>query len=133
VHHERQHFELVIREAKENTCAHIVQTCLHSAVKGGEVIEVVALDRLRVHQFIGGFVVGLLEEDVGANVGCLQFLVILNRRSGNVDIDAADGAVVIFSCVDGVNGVHYIINRAIDRVLAHFQGQGACDPFFPAA
>ena len=41
-------------------------------------------------------VIGLLEEDVGADAGFLQQAVVVHGGCRNVDVDAADGAVFMF-------------------------------------
>ena len=69
------------------------------------------------------FVVGLLEEDVGADAGFLQQAVIVNGRCRDVDVDAADGSVLMFDAVDRFDGFQIIIHCISDRIFAGFKGE----------
>ena len=67
-------------------------------------------------------VVGLLEEDVGADAGLLELAVVFDGGGGDVDVDPADGAVFVLDGVDGLNTFEDVLNRVVDRVLARLDG-----------
>ena len=69
------------------------------------------------------FVVGLLEQDVGADSGFLQFTVVLHGGCGNVDVHAADVTVFMMDGIDCFDGFQNVLDRVIDRVLPGFNGQ----------
>ena len=69
------------------------------------------------------FVVGLLEQDVGADAGFLQLAVILHRGGGDVHVDAADVAIFIVNGVDRMDALQDIFNGIVHRVLPGFDGQ----------
>ena len=68
-------------------------------------------------------VIGLLEQNIGANARLLQLAVVLHGGGGDVHVHPADGAVFVFDGVDGVDAVQHILNGAVDRVLAGLDGQ----------
>ena len=67
---------------------------------------------------VGLLVVGLLEEDVGADAGLLEFAVVLDGGGGDVDVDPADRAVLVLDAVDGPDAFKDILDRVVLRVLA---------------
>lgn len=73
--------------------------------------------------FVAFLVIGLLEQDVGADAGVLQHSVFLHRSSGDVDVDPADGAVFMVDGVYGFDTLQYVFDRVVDRIFAGLQGQ----------
>ena len=96
---------------------------LHGAVHRLGVVGVVALGARGVERLVGRLVVGLLEEDVGADARVAQAAVVLDRRGGDVHVHAADGAVAVADRVDGVDGFEDVLQRVVARVLARFERQ----------
>ena len=72
---------------------------------------------------IGGTVVGLLEENVGAYACLLKFSVIFYRGGGDVHIHATDGSILVTDGVDGFDGIQHILYGAHLGVLARLQCQ----------
>ena len=69
------------------------------------------------------FVVGLLEQDIGADARLLQLAVVLHGGGGDVHVHPADGPVFVLDGVDGVDAVQHVLDGAVDRVLAGLDGQ----------
>ena len=69
------------------------------------------------------FVVGLLEQDIGADAGVLQLAVILHRGGGDVHVDATDVAVFIVNGVDRVDALQNIFDGIVHRIFPGFNGQ----------
>ena len=76
-----------------------------------------------VQRLVVFLVVGLLEEDVGADAGVFQLLVVLYRGGGDVDVHAPDGAVFMLDAVDGLDAFQNVLDGVVDGVLAGLQGQ----------
>ena len=110
-------------QTEEDAQAHVVDAALHGPVMGLGVVGVVALGSGGVEVFVGLLVVGLLEENVGADARLLELAVVLHRGGGDVHIHPADGAVFVLDGVDGLNGLQYVFQGAVHRVLAGLQGQ----------
>ena len=72
---------------------------------------------------IGILVISLLEQDVGADASLVEFAVVFHRGGGDVDVDTADGAILVFDRVDRMDGVEDILDRVVDRVFTGFDGQ----------
>ena len=72
----------------------------------------------RVQLEIAFLVVGLLEQDVGADAGLLELAVVFDRGGCDVDVDAADGAVLVLDAVDGLDALEYVLDGVVDRVLS---------------
>ena len=68
-------------------------------------------------------VVGLLEELVGADLGFVKLAVVLDRRGGDVHVEAADGAVLVLDRVDGLDGLEDVLDRIVLGVLARLKEQ----------
>ncbi|KAF5053122.1 hypothetical protein DSECCO2_401610 [anaerobic digester metagenome] len=123
VEHQSQHFELIVIEAEQNSRAHIVQARFHRSVEGGQVIVVVALGSAQMHGFVGGLVIGFLEQDIGSDAGILEAAVVLHRGGRNVDVHPANRAVITVGVVDCLDGLHQIVHVAVDRILTGLQRQ----------
>ncbi len=111
VHH-GQHLEAVVVQAEQHADAGVVDAALHGAVDGAEVPVVVALGAGQVHLLVGGAVVGLLEELVGADVAGLEPAVVLDVEGGDVHVEAPDLAVARLHAVDGLDGVVDVVEAA---------------------
>lgn len=110
-------------KAEENAESHVVDAALHGAVVRFGVIGVVGLRSLRVKLLIGLAVVGFLEELVGADLGFVKLAVVFNRRGGDVDVQAADLAVLVLDRVDGLDGLEDVLDRIVLGMLAGFKQQ----------
>ena len=62
--------------------------------------------------------IGLLEQDIGADAGLLELSVVFHGRRRDVDVDAADRAVLVLDAVDRLDAVENVLDRVVDRVLA---------------
>ncbi len=87
------------------------------------MVLVVALGAAPVHLQVGGLVVGLLEQHVGADAGVFQELEVLHRGGGDVDVHPPDGAVLELQGVDDADAVEDVVDGAVLRVLSGLQGQ----------
>ena len=116
-------FITVFVQSKKNADSHIVDAALHGSVHCGSVVIVVMFRTGRVELQITFFMVSFLEQDISADAGFLQKAVIIYRCSGNVDIDAPDGSVLMLDAVNGINTVQIIIHGIVHRILACFQSQ----------
>ena len=87
------------------------------------MVGVVALGPGGVQVLILLLVVGLLEEDVGANARLFQLAVVLHGGGGDVHIHPADGSVLVVDGVDGVDALQQVLHGVVHRVLAGLQGQ----------
>ncbi len=68
-------------------------------------------------------VIGLLEQDIGADTGVLELSVILNGGRGDIDVDAADRAVLVLDRIDGVDTLEDVLDRVHHRILAALDGK----------
>ena len=123
VHEKAGELVAVFVQTEEDADAHIVDPSFHGAVHGRRVVVIVVLGPCGVELEITLFVVGLLEEDVGADACLLEKPVVVHGGGGNIDVDPADGAVFMFDAVDGVDAVQVVVHGVVDRVLPRFQGQ----------
>jgi hypothetical protein len=128
--HEHAHgFVLPVIESEQRTDADILDASGHGAVMGFGVPFVVALGTALVDRQVGGLVVGLLEQDVGADASVLQLHIVGHRGRGDIDVGAADITVLELQAVDGLDAFQDVVDGAVDRILAEFQGQ----PLVPEA
>ena len=123
VHQQARELIAVQLQAEEHPQAHVVNAALHSPVHSLGVVAVVALGAGGVQVLVALLVVGLLEQDVGANARLLQLAVVLHGGGGNVHVHPADSPVFVLDGVDGVDAVQHILDGAVDRVLAGLDGQ----------
>ena len=70
--------------------------------------------------FIALFVVGLLKQNIGADLGFLELAVVLDRGSCDVHVRATDCAVLVLDRVDGLKALEHVLDRIVDRVFAQF-------------
>ena len=68
-------------------------------------------------------VVGLLEQDVCANLRLLEQTVIIDGGCGDINVDAADCAVFMLNAIDGLNAVKIIFHGVMYRVFPRLQSQ----------
>ena len=79
--------------------------------------------------------VGFLKKYICANTGFVQFTIIFDTGCGNIDINAANGAVFVFDAVNSFDAFQNIIQWIIYRVFTCFQSQALmshilkCDNF----
>ena len=123
VHQQPGELIAVQLQAEQHAQAHVVNAALHGPVHGLGVVAVVALGAGGVQVLVALLVVGLLEQDVGADARLLQLAVVLHGGGGDVHVHPADGAVFVLDGVDGVDAVQHILNGAVDGVLAGLDGQ----------
>ena len=123
MHEQSHHVVAVVRQSEQRPDTHIVDATQHGAVHRLGVVCPVALGPRRVQSLIGSAVVGLLEEDIGANARILQSSVVLHRSGRNVHVYAAYRPILMAYRVDGLDGFQYIFYRTHLRVLARLQGQ----------
>jgi len=123
VHEDADEVILVIVQAEQNSQSNVVDAAFHCAVHSFSVVRVVVLRAGRVKDLIVFLIICLLEQDVGANAGVLQTLVVFYRRGCNVDIDSSDGTVFMLDVVDRVDGFQHVFNWVVDRVFAAFQSK----------
>ena len=123
VHEEGGEFVAVAFEAEEYAESDVVDAALHGAVHGLGVVGVVVLGTGGMELLVAFLVVGLLEEDVGADAGVLELAVVLDGGGGDVDVDAADGAVLVLDVVDGLDGLEDVLDGVVDGILAAFDGE----------
>ena len=87
------------------------------------MISVVVLGAGGVQIFVVFLVVRFLEEDVSADTGFFQFPVVLDGGGRNVDVHAADGAVLMLDAVDGLDALEDVLYWVVDGVFAGLQGE----------
>ena len=87
------------------------------------VIAIVGLRSLRVQLFVGRLVIRFLEELIGTDLGVVQLLVVFYGRCRDVDVDAADGAVLVLDRINRLDGVKDVFDRVVLRVFARFEKQ----------
>ena len=80
-------------QAKEHAQADVINAALHGAVHRLGVVGVVVLGSRGMQRFIALFVVGLLEEDIGADAGVVELFVVLDGGGGDIDVDAAPDSI----------------------------------------
>ena len=123
VHEQAGKLVLILLQAEEDAQAHVVDAAGHGAVHGLGVVVVVVLGAGGVQLQVALLVVGLLEEDVGADAGLLEHAVFLDGGGRDVDVHAADGAVLVLDGVDGADALQDVLDGVVDRVLAGLDGQ----------
>ena len=80
--------------------------------------------KIRTYNYPQGFfMVGFLEQNVGADAGLFEQPVIVHCGGGDIDIYPADCAVFMFDTVNGVDAVQIVFHGVVDRILACFQRQ----------
>ena len=92
---QRQGLETPVVEAEEHAQAHVVAARFHGPVLPVEPPQEVRLGPALVDAGVGGPVVGLLEDLIGAYAGVLDQAVSLHVQGRAVDVDAADLAAVL--------------------------------------
>ena len=122
MHKKPRKFIAVHLQPEQYPKTYIVDTAFHSSVHGLCVIIVIALGACGMKLFVALFVVGFLEENVGANAGIFQFSVILHCGGGNIYVYTADRPVFMFDAVNGFDALQYVFNGIVLRILARFQG-----------
>ena len=127
VHQKPRELVAVSVEPEQDAQPHVVDAAVHRPVHRLGVVVVVVLGARGVQLEVALLVVGLLEEDVGADARVLQLAEVLHRGGGDVDVDAPDVAVFVVDAVDGPDAVQDVLDGVVDRVLARFDGQ----PFVP--
>ena len=123
VHQEPRKFVFVQFEPEQHAQPHVVDAALHGAIHCLRVVGVVVLRPGRVQALVTLLVVGLLEEDVGADARVVQFFVVFHRGGGDVDIHAANCAVLVMDAVDGLDAVEDVLDRVVHRVFARLDGE----------
>ena len=63
-------------------------------------------------------VVGLLEQNIGADSRVVELFVVFNGSSGDIYVYAADGAVFVLDRIDCVDALEDVFDRVIDGILA---------------
>ena len=102
--HQQAHEIIAVgRQAVKYADAHVVTATQLGAVHSLGVIAVVAFGSRRVQRLVVLTVISLLEQDVGAYAGGLEFLIGLNLGSGNIDVQAADFSITHLGVIDGVD------------------------------
>ena len=87
------------------------------------MVVVVVLGAGGVQLQVALLVVGLLEQDVGADARVLEPAEVFHRGGGDVDVDSADVAVLVVHAVDGVDALEDVLDGVVHRVLAGLDGQ----------
>ena len=67
-------------------------------------------------------IIGFLEQDVRADIGGLELLVVLYRGRSDVDIDASNFAFVDFGVIDGLDTVEDVVDVTFFVVFSGLQG-----------
>ena len=123
VHQEPRKLVFVQFEPEQHAQPHVVDAALHGAVHRLGVVGVVVLRPGRVQALVALPVIGLLEEDVGADARVVQLFVVFHRGGGDVDIHAADRAVLVVNAVNGSDAVEDVLDRVVHGVLARLDGK----------
>ena len=118
MHEQPSEFVGIALQAEENAQAHIVDARFHRAVVRFGVVGVVALRSRGMKFLIALFVVGLLKQDIGTDLGFLELAVVLDRGSCDVHVRATDRAVLVLDRVDGLKALEHVLDRIVDRVFA---------------
>lgn len=103
VHEQSREIVPVGVQTEQYTDAYVVDAAFHRAVHRFGVVGVVALRTGGVERFVSGFVVGLLKENVGADACIAQLAVVLDRRSRDIHVHAANRSVLVMYGVDGLD------------------------------
>ena len=123
VHEQAGELVGVALQAEQHAEPHVVDAGGHGAVVGLGVPGVVGLGARGVQLLVAGAVVGLLEQDVGADLRGLQLVVGVLGRGGDVHIHAADGPVFVLGAVDGLKTLQNVVKRVVDRIFPRLDGQ----------
>ena len=123
VHQQAGKLILVALETEQHAETYIVDAALHCTVHRLSVIRIVVLGADRMQLEIALLVVGLLEQDIGADAGLLELAVILDRGRRDVDIDAADRTVFVLDAVNCLDALENVFDRIVDRILARLNCQ----------
>ena len=123
VHDEACELVLVELQTEEDAQAHVVDTALHGAVHGLGVVVVVVLGTRGMEFQVALLVVGLLEQDVSTDPRLLELAVVLYRGGGDVDVDAADIAVLVVHRVDGLDALQNVLDGVVLGILTRLNGQ----------
>ena len=122
--HEQPHEIVAVHvEPEEHAAAHIIDAALHGPVHGLRMIGIVMLGSRGMELFIIFLMIGLLEQNVGANARLLQPAVVLHRGGGNVHIHPADGAVLVLDGINGLDALQDVLDGIVHRILAGLQCQ----------
>ena len=123
MHEQGRKFVTIAFQTEEHAQAHIVDAALHGAVHGFGMPGIIMLGARGVELFVALLVVGLLEQDVGADARILEHPVFFHGGGRDVHVDAADGPVLVADAVDGADAVEDVADGVHGGVLARFQGQ----------
>ena len=123
VHQQGSKLILIHLEAEQNAQAHVVDAALHGPVHGLGVVGIVTLGAGGMEPLIALLVIGLLEEDVGADARVLEPAVVLHGRRGDVHVHAADGAVLVVDGVNRFDALEDVLDGVVLRVLSRLDRQ----------
>ena len=68
--------------------------------------------------FVSLFVIGLLEQDIGADLVLGKLSVILDRCCGDIYIYTTNSTVFVLNAVNGIDAFKNVIDGVVYRILA---------------
>ena len=123
VHEHADEIVAIQVQAKQNPAADVVDAALHGAIHRLGVPGVVVFRSGGMKGFVRLFVVRFLEQNVRSDSRFFQLAVVLDRGSGNVDVDASNRPVFVLDRVNRFDGFENVLNRVHGRMLACLESQ----------
>ena len=122
--HEQSHQLIgIVFQPEQHAQPHIVNAACHGTIHCLGVIVVVVFRSGGMQLFIALFVIGLLEQDIGADSCLFQHMVFFFCGGGDVHIDPADRSVFVVDVIDGVDALQNVGDRSVQRIFACLNGE----------
>ena len=121
MHEEAHEVVLAVFKAEENAEAHVVDAAFHGAIVRFGVVGVVGLRSLRMKKLVAFLVIGFLEELIGTDLRFVELAVVFDRRRGDVDVQTANGAVLVLDRIDRLDGFEDVFDRVVFLMFARFE------------
>ena len=118
VHQQACKLVLIALQPEKHAQPHIVYAALHGAVHSLGVVVIIMLRSRWMKLKIAGFVVCLLEENVGADPSLLQLSVIFNCRRRDIHIHSANIAILMVNGIDRLNAFEDVFYRIMHGIFS---------------
>ena len=123
MHQKAGKFVLVSFQPEQNAQSHVVDAAFHCPIHRFRMPGVIVLRSGRMQLLVAFLMISFLKQDISADPGLVQFAVIFHRGGGNIDIDPADGAILVLNAVNRFDAFQNIFDRIVDRIFSGFDRQ----------
>ncbi len=117
MHEDGGQFIAVVVKAEEDAYPDVVTAAFLRAVHGLCMPAIIALGAGGMQFFILFLVVSLLEKDIRADAGFLEFPVRIHISCGYVHVYTAYGVTALLHAVNSTDGIQDILQRIVPGIL----------------